>query len=170
MMGIVANQVAEELSVTYKFPTLEDASYISKNEVVNFQLLGRNLAYAPIYFYGNQKSLEKLTKDRLTKSSMAIDSGGYKVTMKRELDDIGRFHYKITVENKYTFFFGEALSLLGLKETDKLKATTYVAGTDVLAYTTSVDTVYFVTGKVLDNNLIDSICTTIHTVYSWLTT
>lgn len=163
MMGIVANQVAEEIAVTYKFPEMKDASHVSKKDILGVGHF-RNVFFREESFReGNEKTLKKIARTRLTKSSLAKDAGGYEVTLERINDDIGRYHYKITVKNKYTFFFGEILNLLGLEETERLKATTYVAGTDASAYIDSVDTTYLVVGKVTKCDFIDTILSTVQT-------
>ena len=167
MMGIVANEVAENIAVSYKFPEMEDASNVSKYRVTLFQRYRETPVAAELIRYTNEKTLQKSAQTRLTNSSLAIDSGGYNVSLERIYDDIGRYHYKITVKNKYTFFFGEVLSILGIKETERLQATSYVAGTDALGITNLSDTTVFVTGKIFNNGIVDAAFSVIHAI--WVT-
>ncbi len=166
MMGIVANQMAEEVAVTYRFPDLQDATKVSSD--VNHhgvKFYRNNFIIAQVYNILNKQTLKEATETRLTKSTLAKDSGGYTVTLERIHDDIGRYHYKITVRNKYTFFFGGVLAMLGIDKTERLEATSYVAGTDALGFTNLADTSIFVTGKVLNNNLLDAAFGLIHAIW-----
>ncbi|WP_034448914.1 TadE/TadG family type IV pilus assembly protein [Butyrivibrio sp. AE2032] len=168
MMGIVANQVAEEIAVTYKFPDLKDPSNITKKRVTEIVYYKSGSEKAEEYRAANEKTLRKIARTRLTNSSLAEDSGGYTVSLERIHDDVGRYHYKITVKNKYSFFYEDVLNILGLDRTERLQATSYVAGTDALEITDITDTSIFVTGKVLNNNIVDTMYSFIHELWEFL--
>ena len=111
MMGIVANQVAEEIAATSKLKNVSDASSVTHADVVgvrNFRALVMS-----DFTKANKTKAKNLAQTRLTATSMAKDNGGFNVDVKRVSDTMGRAHYEIVVTNKYVTLFGDALSTLG---------------------------------------------------------
>lgn len=140
MMGIVANQVAEDIAVTWKLPNAPDGSSITKNDVVKIGKFRYFPLFNDCFESANEKKLRVLAQARLTKTSLAKDKGGYDVSVERVTDDFARCHYEITVTNKYETLFIDTLTYLGVSDTSPYTAKVYVAGTDVLWTSNSINT------------------------------
>ena len=170
LMIIVANQVSEEVSATYKLLDCSDAAEVTKTDVTGVKLY-RNIFFCGTYKNANKTKAETLASTRLTQSSMAYDDGGFKVTLDRIGDDIGRYHYKITVTNNYTYLFGGVLSYWGIDGLNTLSATTYSVGTDVSGYYGSVTMTSYLLNKATKEFPILGIDSTvvgiINTVLNW---
>ena len=140
LMVIVANQVSEEISATYKLKDCSDASSVTKNDVTGVKLY-RNVFHVSSYKSSNKTKAENLASTRLTKTTLADDDGGFSVTLDRIGDDIGRYHYKITVKNKYSYLFGGLLDEMGFTGFNTLSATTY-SGCNCLYRWSRFDQIY----------------------------
>lgn len=139
LVHIVANEMAEEISQTYKYTDAADSSLIT----------GDHVDHVPIFRFPfkngslerkNEEKLNNLANARMMKTSLAQEEGALKVTVERIPDDLGRYHLEITVEQRYGFLLGDLLDFVGVSEEETLKSTVYVAGTDVLYYVNSIRT------------------------------
>lgn len=138
MMGIVANQVAEEIAVTSKLKNVTSASSVTHTDVIgvrNYRAL-----FMSDFVNANETKAQNLARTRLTATSLAKDNGGYNVSIERVTDDMGRAHYEVVVTNKYVTLFGNGLSSLGFTSSTPYTATAYVAEVDALMYTDYVST------------------------------
>ena len=133
MVQIVANEVAEEISQTYKYTAAADSSSVKKSDVAGMPMY-RYLLKADDFLEANEAKLQRLTATRLKKTNLAKEEGNLSVTVERIADDLGRFHLEITVEQKYGFLLGDFLRFIGQEEKQTMKSTVYVAGTDVSSY------------------------------------
>ena len=163
MMGIVANQVAEEVAVTYKLRTVTDSSDVSESDVVGVGKY-RYFLHSNDFVEDNCTKLSLLAQTRLTKTSLANDAGGFNVSIERKADDIGRAHYVIVVTNKYTYLFEGIFSTLNIDAANTLTATSYVADTDILSYVNTKNTTDYIISKNPVSDLLDSIIGLVHTV------
>ena len=136
MMSIVANQVAEEIAVTCKFPNAMDASSITREDVVGLGLF----RYSPFGDYGvfaGEFKATKLASDRLALTSLAIDKGGFDVQVVHFPDDMGRGHYEVTVQNKYATLWGD---IWGYTGSSPFIVKSYAVETDMVSYTDTIST------------------------------
>lgn len=139
LIHVVANDAAAELSQTYKYCNVSDASVIKASDVSSVGKY-RYLLHSKKLLRSNEQKLETLAESRLDKTSLAKKQGDLSVTVERIPDDIGRYHLKITVSQRYGFLLGDFLTLIGLDEYLTLSSTVYVAGTDMLYYMNSIQT------------------------------
>lgn len=163
MMGIVANQVAEEVAVTYKLRTVTDSSDVSESDVVGVGKY-RYFLHSQDFVDANKTKLSILAQTRLTKTSLANDEGGFDVSIERRADDVGRAHYTIVVTNKYSYLFEGVFSTLNIDAANTLTATSYVADTDILSYVNTKNTTDYIISKNPAAKLLDSIIGLVHTI------
>lgn len=140
MMGIVANQVAEEIAATSKLKNVADASTVTHTDVVGVRNY-RGIKMSD-FTKANTTKAKNLAQTRLTATSMAKDNGGFNVDVKRVSDRMGRAHYEIVVTNKYVTLFGDTLSTLGFTSSTPFTATSYVCETDALLHTDYCSTTF----------------------------
>jgi hypothetical protein len=163
MMGIVANQVAEEVAVTYKLRTVTDSSDVSESDVVGVGKY-RYFLYSQDFVDANYTKLSILAQTRLTNTSLANDEGGFDVSIERRADDVGRAHYTIVVTNKYSYLFEGIFSTLNIDAANTLNATSYVADTDILSYVNTKNTTDYIISKNPVSDLLDSVIGLVNTV------
>ena len=136
MMSIVANQVAEEIAVTCKYSGAMDASSITRNDVVSLGLY-RYSAFTDYGVFASEVKATKLAADRLALTTLAIDKGGFDVSVTHYPDDMGRGHYEVSVSNKYATLFGD---IWGYTGSTPFTVKSYVVGTDMVSYTDTIST------------------------------
>ena len=163
MMGIVANQVAEEVAVTYKLRTVTDSSDVSESDVVGVGKY-RYFLHSQDFVDANCTKLSILAQTRLTKTSLANDEGGFAVSIERRADDVGRAHYTIVVTNKYSYLFEGIFSTLNIDAANTLNAISYVADTDILSYVNTKNTTDYIISKNPVSDLLDSVIGLVNTV------
>ena len=137
MVDIVANEVAEEVVMTYKFKDVDDCSEITLDKVKS---LGRYryFLFAGQYDSANEQKATTLANVRLSKTSLAKADSAPKVEIEKVGDDLGRMHYEVTLTQNYEFMMGDILSLVGLSDAETLSTTVYVEAVDVSNYINTV--------------------------------
>lgn len=137
MVDIVANEVAEEVVMTYKFKDVDDCSEITLDKVKN---LGRYryFLFAGQYDSANEQKATTLANVRLSKTSLAKADSAPKVEIEKVGDDLGRMHYEVTLTQNYEFMMGDILSLVGLSDAETISTTVYVEAVDVSNYINTV--------------------------------
>lgn len=153
MISVVANEVAENVTQTYKLLSAEDSSDISLEDVENVCIY-RYYFFSSIYRKSNEKKGRAYANIRLSKTSLAQDDGTIPVvTIEQVHDDIGRFHYEITVKQHYTFLWGELLEWIGIPGSQEMTATAYAEGVDIFHYVNTVKTYKYFSNKALQTSL-----------------
>lgn len=137
MVDIVANEVAEEVVMTYKFRDVDDCSEITLDKVKN---LGRYryFLFAGQYDSANEQKGTTLASVRLSKTSLSKANSAPKVEIEKVGDDLGRMHYEVTLTQNYEFMMGDILSLVGLNDAETISTTVYVESVDVSNYINTV--------------------------------
>lgn len=137
MVDIVANEVAEEVVMTYKFRDVDDCSEITLDKVKN---LGRYryFLFAGQYDGANEQKGTTLANVRLSKTSLSKANSAPKVEIEKVGDDLGRMHYEVTLTQNYEFMMGDILSLVGLNDVETISTTVYVESVDVSNYINTV--------------------------------
>lgn len=153
VVGIVANEVAEEVVLNYKILGITDSSQVTKGKVEGVSYF-RYLFGGKKYVTGNESKGESIAKTRLTKSDLNKDKGGLDVKIKPVNDGLGRRHYEVTVQKKYSFLLGDLLKIIGLKGTDVVSVTVYVESVDVLGYANTVKTTQYLINKVAQKSVV----------------
>lgn len=167
LVHIVANEAAAELSQTYKYRNAADSSTVKVSDVKTVGIY-RYLLNGKKFLRSNEQKLESIAESRLALTSLAEERGDLSVIVERIPDDLGRYHLKIKVSQRYGFLLGDFLTLIGLDEYHTLSSTVYVAGTDILFYMNSIQTTACVAG-LMDGYLggtIDSLVSTIKNMIS----
>jgi hypothetical protein len=166
MMGIVCNQAAEEIAVTYKLKDVPDSSSVTLNDVTE---VGKHRYWffrIGEFKSANESKLSVYAQSRLTLTSLAIDNGGYDVSVDRVADDLGRTHYEVKVTNEYTYLFENIFNTFGQEPPTVLSATSYVADNDILSYYNTVNTTKYVCGKVPGSDGVSAVFGLIHAIVS----
>lgn len=148
---IVANEVAEEIAQTYKLKGATSAS-----DAVSTETIGEIGKYRYLFFESSLWSEVRIAKvednatQRLTQTRLATQEGSTTVTIKKVGDDVGRRHYEVTVEQRYSFLLGALLELLaGQDATNRLLSeTARVESVDVLNYVNTVRTEQYLIGLI----------------------
>ena len=166
MVGIVANQAAEEIAVTYKLQNVPDSSSVTLEDVTEVGKYRYWSSHIGDFESANESKLSIYAQSRLTQTSLAIDNGGYDVSVERVADDIGRAHYEIKVTNEYTHLFEYVFTAFGQEPPTVLSATSYVADNDILSYYNTVNTTKYVCGKIPGSKIVDGIFGVIHAIVS----
>lgn len=137
MVDIVANEVAEEVVMTYKFKDADDCSKITLEKVKN---LGRYryFLFAGQYDSTNEQKATTLANVRLSKTSLAKADSAPKVEIEKVGDDLGRMHYEVTLTQNYEFVMGDILRLVGLSDVETISTTVYVEMVDISHYINTV--------------------------------
>lgn len=166
-MGVVANEIAEETALTYKYKNATDSSNITLDDVKN---VGK---FRYMFFSGSFKSksnerANNIIDQRLTKSALAYINGSPTAKVEVVADTIGRNHYKITISQRYDFLFADILKWIGIDPHANISAVSYSAGIDVLSYTNVVRNTQFVCDYLTDTSsileLVNSVIDLLHTI------
>lgn len=150
LVNVVANEIAEQISQTYQYSSMEDMSHIEKNDIVTANLYRYSIFKEGSMKRANQQKAGRLAKQRIDRTSLAKATSDPTVTVTPVKDDIGRLHYEVTVTQEYTFLLGEFLDVMGLGATRTLSATAYARGTDILHYVNNVRFAKFVGTELAD--------------------
>lgn len=171
MVSIVANEIASEISQTYKLRDVSDSSSVTP---ANIDGIGRYryLLHESDFNAKNELKARNLASTRLQQTTMAKETGTLQVDIKTVVDDIGRRHYEVTVRQRYTFLLGDLLELIGQHEIQTVEATAYVESSDVLSYVNTVKLTQYGMEKMKEldptgvANLMDSAISLLHSIFS----
>lgn len=168
LVTIVANDVAEEVSQTYKLRNVSDSSSVSLSDISGVGKY-RYLFFTDSFDSKNEAKAITIANARLTKTSLAEAEGGLDVDIETVVDDIGRRHYEVTVTQRYSFLLGDFLSLIGRTDTQTISETVYVESSDVLSYINTVKVTQYGLEKLKDSStvlgLIDSAISLLHSIF-----
>lgn len=170
MVNIVANEIAEEVVMTYKYCDVDDCSEITIDKVKN---LGRYryLLFAGKYDKANEQKGTTLSNVRLSKTSLAQSDSAPKLTIDKVGDDVGRMHYEVTLTQNYKFMLGGILGLIGRSDTETISTTVYVESVDVSNYINTVKMTNYgldkFTGAVPLLNTVNSVIELMESVYNF---
>ena len=168
LVTIVANDVAEEVSQTYKLRNVADSSSVSLSDISGVGKY-RYLFFADSFESKNEAKALTIANARLTKTSLAEAEGILNVDVETVVDDIGRRHYEVTVTQRYSFLLGDFLSLIGQTDTQTISETVYVESSDVLSYINTVKVTQYGLEKLKDSSsmlgLIDSAISLLHSIF-----
>ena len=150
MIKIVANEVAEEVTQTYKLRYVSDSSDIESRDISGIGKY-RYLFFTDSFNEKNEIKVKNLSNARLTKTSLAKKEGTLYTEVETVVDDIGRRHYVITVRQRYSFLLGDLLEIIGQEGVQELEVVSYVESADVLNYINTVKMTKYGIDKVKDN-------------------
>lgn len=168
VVTVVTNEVAEEVSQTYKLRNVADSSSITSSDISGIGKY-RYLFFADDFNSKNEAKLNNLANVRLSKTSLAKEEGNITVDVETVVDDIGRRHYEVTVTQKYSFLLGDLLSVIGQSDVETLSRTVYVESSDVLNYVNTVKTTKYGLNELKDHSdllgLVDSAISLLHSIF-----
>ena len=148
MFNIVANQIAEEVAMTYKFGDgVDDCSNIELSDVTSVKMFRYWFHRDNDFKTIRAAKATAIAEQRLTASSFATSEGDISVEVKSYADDLGRAHYSVKLSRPYNFVLGKFLSILGQEETQNLETTVFVSGSDISGYFNKINTTKYFTGK-----------------------
>ncbi len=137
MFDIVANEIAEEIVMTYKYRNAEDCSSITFDDVKKPGRY-RFLIFGGKYDSANESKGATLASARLAKTTLAQPCGEPTVEIKKVGSDIGRMHYEVTLTQTYKYLMGDLLNMLGIPGTQTVSKTVYVESVDISNYFNTV--------------------------------
>lgn len=149
MFHIVANKIAEEVVMTYKFIDVEECEDISLTDIEN---IGR-YRYFLFSKYENKSEIKgkNLANYLLPLGSLAKATSEPVVNVKKLNDGSGRMHLEVTLEQDYTFMLGGILELFNIPESAKISSTVYVESVDVSNYINTVKLTNYGVNKVVES-------------------
>lgn len=170
LVTVVANEVAEEVSKTYKLRQVETSADITKDDLGSIGKY-RYLFFSTSYETSNSMKAYTLANAHLTQASLAQEDGRLDVQVETVSDDIGRRHYEVTISQKYSYLLGGILEMCGLKDAKMLTAVAYAEGNDVLHYVNSVKFAQFGIGQIKENfktiSFVDTCLSFIESITKW---
>ena len=168
MLTVVTNQVAEEITSTYKLRHVTDSTSINESDVSGVGKY-RYWIFDNVFQNDNNSKARIFADLRLAKSSLAPSQGDLSVKVEPVGDSIGRRHYKVTVKQKYRFLLGGLLEAIGIKDIQELEHTAYVESVDVLYYVNTFKTAKYAVDEVTSDvevlGLIDSVIQLVHSIF-----
>lgn len=173
MVNIVANEIAEQVSHTYKFRgEVSDNSYISSDNISDVGRY-RYLCFSGKYESANENKAITLASTRLSKTAFAKAKGQPTVEIETVRDDLGRMHYEVTLTQEYEFMMGDILKLIGLNGVETLSSTVYVESVDVSNYINTVKMANYGLDKLSSDmpflDLVDSVIKMMNSIYNIFT-
>lgn len=170
VLSIVANEIAEEVVMTYKYKDVDDCSEITVDKVKNVGRY-RNLLFASQYESSNEEKGTALANIRLSKTALAKEVNAPVVEIERVGDDVGRIHYAVTLSQKYEFMLGDILKIMGFSDAETISSTVYVEAVDISSYINTVKMTNYGLEKIKDINpflkTLDAVIRLMNSVYSF---
>lgn len=141
LVSTVANEVAAEVAQTYRYTGIMDEE-INSPEAMHSAVDGIK-KYRYLFSWGamesdNGEKAESYTIERLKKTSFAAVDSGPNVEIKTVNMDIGRRYVQVTVEVKYSIFWGGALKAFGMEDAYVISSTAYAECNDISSYINTV--------------------------------
>ncbi len=147
VVTVMANDIAEDIAITYKLKNVADASSVTAADVYSVGKY-RYLFFSGDFETANNAKGTALGQKRARAGEMAQAVGNTTVKVEKIKDDIGRYHLKVTVKQRYHFFLGDLLSVIGQADTQMVEASVNVVGTDMLSYSNTLHTVSYMTDAI----------------------
>ncbi len=169
MVVVVANQVAEELSQTYKLRDVTDNSNVTSNDIKGIGKY-RYWLFKGNYQSRNEEKAKKFTELRLSQTSFGKKEGALTVDIETVVDDIGRRHYVVTVKQQYAILLQGFLQVIGIDKSLEFTAVSYVESVDVSNYINTVKFTKYginkVAQKIAPLTVIDKVIKLLHSIFS----
>lgn len=156
VVGVVANEVAEEVVLNYKLKDIADKDSVKAKNLKDVGYF-RYFLFTSRFETANESKGKALASTRLMETDLAKKEGALQVEIDTVVDDIGRRHYEVTVKQKFSFLLGDFLDVIGLKEKEYITSTVYVESVDVLNYANTVKTTQYALDKVTEESALFSL-------------
>ena len=170
IVDIVANEIAEEVVMTYKFSSINDCADISLPDVQNVGRY-RYILFANKYDSANELKGKNIADIRLSQTSLAQSHGNSTINIEKIGDDLGRMHYEVTLTQEYKYLLGDILKIVGLPSMESLSSTVYVESIDVSNYINTVKMTNYGLNKFTSSvpllNMVNSVIKLMKSVYDF---
>lgn len=168
IVGIVANDIAEEIAQTYKLRNVEDDGVVLATDISGIGKY-RYFLFSNSFNSKNEFKGRNIGDIRLSKTSLAKKVGNISVDVETVVDDIGRRHYEVTIKQQYAFLMGDLLELVGLEGIQTLEEKVYVESVDVLNYVNTVRTTKYGIDELKEHSttleLIDNVISLLQAIF-----
>ena len=149
---IVANEIAEDIATSYKYTEETDNSNLTEDDLEGVSFF----RYSNVALIGDGEKVRSAKETladgiigtRLAGSALAHRIGDADVSLETVKDDVGRYHYKVTVTQQYGFLFQNILKWTGQDPSEKFSATAYSAGVDATTYIYGLKTRQFIANEI----------------------
>lgn len=128
MINTVANETATGIGQMYRYQGVNDEDISSSTEMLsamNSILKYRYIFWGFLLEGDNLEKADSYTVARLSKTSLATQEGEPTIQMNVNSSDFGRRYVEVTVEAKYSIFWGGALKAFGMEEEYVISSTAY---------------------------------------------
>ena len=154
IINTVANETASEIAQTYKYTGILDAD-ISTQQAMLSAIDGMK-KYRYVFAWGsleadNAEKAEMYSVGRLSKTSFASVQSGPTIQVNTIKSDIGRRYIEVTLEARYSIFWGGALKAFGMDEAYVVTSTAYGECNDISSYYNTVKFTKYACGKIDDS-------------------
>ena len=169
MVGIVANDIAEEVVLTYKYKNVSDATEITLSDVQGVSKYRYSL-FGSSHRKANQTKADNLLEKELDLTSLVSEKYKPKVSIKEISDDVGRSHFEVTVTASYNIVLQELMNSMGMNLPMTISSTVRVEKVDVSNYVNTVKMTNYLmkkaTGAVPILNTVDKVIGLMKSVYN----
>jgi len=153
IINTVANETAAEIAQTYKFTSVSDENLLSRQQMWN--ALTHVKKYRYLFAWGsleadNTDKAQNYSVNRLEKTSFATEESSPTIELHTKETDIGRRYVEVTIEAKYSIFWGGALKAFGMDDSYVIQSTAYAECNDISNYYNTVGFVKNACDKVKD--------------------
>jgi len=137
IINTIANETAAEVAQTYKYNEILDSDISTKQQMLDTAASIKKYRY--VFSWGaleadNTEKAASYSIGRLSKTSFAAVQSGPTAEIKTTQSNIGRRYVEVTIEAKYSIFWGGALKAFGMEDAYVLKSTAYAECNDISNY------------------------------------
>jgi len=151
LVATVANETVAEVTQMYRYGgTGMDKDITSKTEMLDLIEMLPPYRYVFLGFLLENECgsrAEAYAINRLSQTSLATLDEEPTVTIQVDNSDLGRRHVSVTIEAKYSIFWGGALKAFGMEDTLNVSATSYGECNDISSYYNTVRYAEYLGGK-----------------------
>lgn len=157
VLNTVANETVTEIAQMYKYTSVMDKDITSKEEMLSALDSVKKYRYL---FCGGSLEADNVAKadnysiTRLAKTSFATEEGVPTIEVNTIRSDIGRRYIEVTIEARYSIFWGGALEAFGMDSAYTVTSTAYAECNDISNYYNTVSFVKNACDKISDDTAI----------------
>lgn len=157
VINTVANETADEIAQMYRYSSVLDKDVTSKEEMLS--ALQSVKKYRYLFCAGSLEADSASKADeysiaRLAKTSFATEEGTPTIEVHTIRTDIGRRYVEVTLEARYSIFWGGALEAFGMDSAYTITSTAYAECNDISSYYNTVGFVKNACDKISDDTAI----------------
>ena len=151
IINTVANETASEIAQTYKYTGILDKDISSQQEMLS--AIDGIKKYRYVFSWGsleadNAEKAETYSIGRLSRTSFASVQSGPTIQVNAIKSDIGRRYIEVTLEARYSIFWGGALKAFGMEDAYVISSTAYAECNDISSYYNTVKFTKYACSKI----------------------